>query len=124
MSTKRSLTSIALAMLLIAPFAQARQRHRVKNATFTATAYAQHGVTNSGIKTQNGVVAADPQVLPLGTVIHVQNAGEYSGTYVVADTGTRIRGRRIDIFIPSRLRCRLFGKRKVQVTVLQRPPNT
>lgn len=124
MATKRIFTSFALALVLLLPMAQARRRHGVKTATFTATAYAQHGITQSGIKAQNGVVAADPQVLPMGTVIHVQNAGRYSGTYVVADTGSKIRGHRIDIFIPDRFLCRLFGKRKVQVTVLQRPPNS
>lgn len=86
-----------------------------------ATAFATEGTTSSGVQAQRGVVAADTRVLPMGTIIRVRNAGPYSGTYTVADTGAKILGMHIDIFMPSRWRAKLFGKKLVQVTVLQRP---
>jgi 3D (Asp-Asp-Asp) domain-containing protein len=55
----------------------------------------------------------------MGTKILVRNAGPYSGTYTVADTGSKIRGRHIDIFMPSLQRARDFGRKVVQVTVLR-----
>jgi 3D (Asp-Asp-Asp) domain-containing protein len=65
-----------------------------------------------------GIVAADPRVLPLGTKIKLEAAG-YSGTYIVRDTGGRIKGRRLDIWVPTLREARKFGKRKVTVTVLK-----
>ena len=83
-----------------------------------ATAFSRRGVTQLGTHTERGVVAADPGLFPLGTVLRVDGAGAYSGSYVVTDTGSKIVGRRIDIYIPSPARARLFGKRTVRVRVL------
>ncbi|MGI9074861.1 MAG: 3D domain-containing protein [Bryobacteraceae bacterium] len=86
---------------------------------YVATAYAQEGVTASGEYTHRHVVAADPDILPFGTRIKITRAGRYSGEYVVADTGGKIQGRKLDIFLPSEAVCRKFGKRKVNVKVIQ-----
>ena len=86
---------------------------------FTATAYSGGGRTASGTVPRSGVVAADPAVLPLGSRIRVQGAGTYSGQYVVRDTGAKIRGRRIDIYIPKHAQAKRFGKRTVKVEVIQ-----
>lgn len=88
------------------------------NGTYTATAYAQQGVTASGQLAHTHVVAADPDILPIGSRIKVRHAGRYSGEYVVADTGEKIQGRKIDIFIPSVVACKKFGTKPVTVTVL------
>ncbi|HEX6283316.1 MAG TPA: 3D domain-containing protein, partial [Pyrinomonadaceae bacterium] len=45
-------------------------------------------------------------------------AGAYSGEYLVADTGTLVRGRRIDIWTPSTREAMRFGRRTVKLTVL------
>lgn len=81
---------------------------------YIATAYALRGRTASGIKVRRGIVAADPRRHRLGTYIHV-NAGKYSGRYLVADTGGRIIGNRLDIWMESNNEARAFGKRKVFV---------
>ena len=87
--------------------------------TFTATAYSREGQTASGAMTREGrTVAADPSVLPAGTKIEVADAGEYSGTYIVQDTGPRIKGRDIDLFIDNPAEARRFGKKKVRVRVI------
>jgi len=88
--------------------------------TMSATAFTRRGPTAGGIKAQRGIVAADPRVLPLGTVIRVRGARQYSGTYVVADTGRGIRGREIDIFVRSPRDARRFGRRNVHVEILRR----
>jgi 3D (Asp-Asp-Asp) domain-containing protein len=89
------------------------------DGAYIATAYAQQGVTASGQYTHRHVVAADPALLPLGTRIKVTHAGRYSGEYVVADTGGKIEGRRLDIYFPSEAACRKFGRRRVKVKVIQ-----
>jgi 3D (Asp-Asp-Asp) domain-containing protein len=45
-------------------------------------------------------------------------AGSYSGEYLVADTGTLIRGKRVDIWTPSSREAMRFGRRTVKLTVL------
>jgi 3D (Asp-Asp-Asp) domain-containing protein len=86
--------------------------------SFTATAYSLRGRTASGRRTSKGVIAADHHVLPLGTRVKL-DAGNYSGEYVVADTGGRIRGSRIDIWVPDTHEARRFGRRPVKLTVLE-----
>jgi 3D (Asp-Asp-Asp) domain-containing protein len=84
-----------------------------------ATAYAQSGITRLGTLTHRGIVAADPRVFPLGTRIRVTGAGPYSGTYVVTDTGGKVLGRHIDIFIPEFTAARRFGRKTVLVSVIE-----
>ena len=86
---------------------------------FTATAYALRGRTASGRPVARGVIAADRRVLPIGTRVRLE-AGSYSGEYTVADTGGAVRGRKIDIWVPSTSEAMRFGRRPVKLTVLTR----
>ncbi|HSQ00833.1 MAG TPA: 3D domain-containing protein [Candidatus Dormibacteraeota bacterium] len=86
---------------------------------FEATAYTIEGRTASGKETRHGIVAADPRVLPIGSRIRVTDAASYSGVYEVADTGRAIKGHEIDIYIENAAEARRFGRRSVQVEVLQ-----
>jgi 3D (Asp-Asp-Asp) domain-containing protein len=95
-------------------------RHRQSARVFEATAYTHKHVTASGKEARSGVVAADPAILPLGSKIQVTNAGVHSGIYTVADTGSKVQGRRIDIFMRSAAQAKAFGKKSVLVRVLRR----
>jgi 3D (Asp-Asp-Asp) domain-containing protein len=86
---------------------------------FHATAYCLKGRTASGINTRPGMIAADPSVLPLGTVVHLR-AGRYTGTYTVMDTGGRIKGRRVDVYVPTHREALEFGRRQVKIKVIGR----
>ena len=86
--------------------------------TYTATAYSLRGRTASGKPVARGVIAADPRVLPLGTRVRI-DAGEFSGEYVVADTGGAVKGRRVDIWTPTSREAMRFGRRAVRLTVLE-----
>lgn len=90
-----------------------------KSTSYRATAYCLKGRMANGSGVRRGVVAADPRVLPLGTRIQL-NAGSYSGTYVVADTGGAVKGRILDIWVPSCSEAMRFGRRSVSVSVLSR----
>ena len=87
--------------------------------SFTATAYALRGRTASGKPVARGLIAADRRVLPIGTRVRLE-AGSYSGEYTVADTGGAVRGRKIDIWMPSTHEAMRFGRRPVKLTVLTR----
>jgi 3D (Asp-Asp-Asp) domain-containing protein len=94
---------------------------------YLATAYSLRGKTASGRMVNTGLIAADPRVLPLGSRVRLE-AGTFSGEYLVADTGTRVRGKRIDIWTPSSHQAMRFGRRLVKLTVLsfggKRAPKT
>ena len=83
-----------------------------------ATAYSLRGRTASGAPVSKGIIAADPRVLPLGSRVKIE-AGNYSGEYLVADTGGMVRGKRIDIWTPSSREAMRFGRRTVKLTVLK-----
>jgi 3D (Asp-Asp-Asp) domain-containing protein len=91
-----------------------------QRVTFDATAYCKGDLTASGISVQAGMAAADPKVLPLGSVIQVDRiAPRYQGIYSVLDTGPMIQGREIDIYMWSCDEALAFGRQKVVVTVLR-----
>ena len=89
----------------------------VPPTNYVATAYSLHGRTASGRPVAKGLIAADPRHLPLGSRVRL-DAGSYSGEYLVADTGTLVRGRRIDIWTPTSREAMRFGRRTVKLTVL------
>ena len=59
-------------------------------------------------------VAVDPSVIPLGTHLYVEGYGE---AYAV-DTGSAIQGNIIDVHFPTAAQCESWGRRQVQVTIL------
>lgn len=104
-----------------------------KVLTMTATAYdlsyestgkkpgdKYYGITASGTKVREGVVAVDPKVIPLGTKLYVESLDgrkDY-GFCVAEDTGGAIKGNRIDLFFNSGEEAKRFGVRKVKVYIL------
>ena len=84
---------------------------------FVATCYSLRGRMANGAFVHRGAIAADPRVLPIGTRVYLK-AGSLSGEYVVKDTGGAIKGKRIDIWVPSTAQAMNFGRRGVQLTVL------
>ena len=94
-----------------------------RTLSMTATAYCITGETSSGTQARSGTVAADPQVLPIGTTIRVTGLmSPRPQTFTVADTGAAVKGNEIDIFISDCARAKTFGRRRVQVHVLKPPP--
>lgn len=86
----------------------------------SATAYCLDGETRAGTETRRGIVAADPNVLPLGTVIRVTGLDRrHNRRYVVEDTGRAIKGREIDIYVPSCTAAKDFGRQDARVRVVR-----
>ncbi len=90
-----------------------------ESRSFRATAYCLQGRTANGGGVRRGIVAADSRILPLGTRIQI-TAGSYSGTYTVADTGGAIKGRILDVWVPSCAEAMRFGRKNVMVSVLSK----
>jgi 3D (Asp-Asp-Asp) domain-containing protein len=87
---------------------------------FSATAYSLYGRTASGVHVRKGIIAADRRILPIGSRVRVES-GSYTGEYEVCDTGGAIRGKRIDVWVPSTREAMKFGRRNVKLTVLSYP---
>lgn len=87
---------------------------------FSATAYCKGTTTASGVAVRTGVAAADPDLLPVGSVVRVESrAQRYSGIYTIMDTGPKVQGRQIDIYMWSCHEALAFGRRPIQVVVLR-----
>lgn len=96
----------------------------IKTVYVTATAYTAYcngcsGTTATGIDLRKNpglkVIAVDPNVIPLGSKVHVEGYG-----YAIAgDTGGAIKGSKIDLFISSKSKALDYGKQKgVKVQIL------
>ena len=77
-----------------------------------------YGITYSGVKVRRdfvSTIAADPKVFPIGTLLYIPGYG-YG---VVADTGSAIKGNKIDLYFETtRQVYKQWGKRSVRVDVL------
>jgi 3D (Asp-Asp-Asp) domain-containing protein len=119
MFLRRIICALAALVLLQAAVGARRPVHQPTRYYVLATAFSQRGTTKGGTGTHVGIVAADPHVFPLGTKLELFDAGCYSGTYLVTDTGGAVQGRHLDVFVPSLARARRFGRKHVWAEVLQ-----
>lgn len=71
------------------------------------------GITASGIPVRPGLVAVDPDVIPLGTTVYIDGQA-----YLAADTGGAILGNRIDIAVETHAEALELGVREAEVFVL------
>lgn len=87
---------------------------------FTATGYCKGTTTASGVNVRTGIAAADPDLLPVGSVIRVDRLGDrHNGIYTVMDTGPKVQGRHIDLYMWSCHEALALGRRPAQITVVR-----
>jgi 3D (Asp-Asp-Asp) domain-containing protein len=104
--------------------AEAATNYSGTTMTMEATAYSSDpaDVLGGGTVTATGqnllenpmAVAVDPSVIPLGTRLYVEGYGEA----IASDTGGAIKGNIIDVHFPTNDQCIQWGRRTVQVTIL------
>jgi len=82
----------------------------------------QYGITYSGVKVRRdknkiSTIAADPSILPLGTVLFIPGYG-YG---IVADTGSAIKGNKIDLYYKTTKQVyKEWGKKTLKVHIIKR----
>jgi len=87
---------------------------------FSATAYCKGTTTASGAQVRTGIAAADDSILPVGSVVNVAtDNARYNGVYTIMDTGPRVQGRLLDLYMWSCHEALAFGRKPIQVTVLR-----
>jgi 3D (Asp-Asp-Asp) domain-containing protein len=88
--------------------------------TFAATAYCKGLTTAAGVAVQRGIAAADPTLLPLGSLVELDvDDAKYDGIYSILDTGPAVQGREIDLYMWSCHEALKFGRRTVRLTVVR-----
>lgn len=91
----------------------------VSSTAYTASCNGCSGKTATGIDLHANpgakIIAVDPSVIPLGTKVYVEGYG-YA---IAADTGTRIKGNKIDVFFASQSDAYRWGQRTVKIKILQ-----
>ncbi|MGE5598225.1 MAG: 3D domain-containing protein [Bacteroidota bacterium] len=94
-----------------------------KKLRMTATAYYPgpescgpnaKGITRTGARATYGVVAVDPRVIPLGTRLYVEGYGFATAL----DTGSAIKGAKIDLCFDTYREAYMYGKRSIDVYIL------
>src|SRR5690348_12115705 len=93
---------------------------RTSRIEVIATAYCKGDMTASGVAPQAGIAAADPALLPEGSVVRLDGGPEsHQGIYTVLDTGPKIVGRHLDLYMWSCYEALAFGRRPVTLTILR-----
>ncbi|SFG99046.1 protein of unknown function [Desulfotomaculum arcticum] len=86
-----------------------------KAFSMVSTAYTHTGRnTRTGIAPRVGVAAVDPSVIPLGSKLYVEGYGYCQA----ADVGAKVKGNRIDVFMDTRGQALQWGRRNVNVYLL------
>jgi 3D (Asp-Asp-Asp) domain-containing protein len=99
---------------------QARTPAEDVRPTFIATAYCKGHVTSTGVAPRPGVAAADPAILPAGSIVEIAATDRrFDGVYSILDTGPLIRGRRIDLYLTSCRDAVSFGRQSVRLKVVR-----
>jgi 3D (Asp-Asp-Asp) domain-containing protein len=87
---------------------------------FSATAYCKGETTTSGAGVHSGIAAADPDLLPVGSVVDIESLpGHYNGIYTVLDTGPAVQGRQVDLYMWSCNEALAFGRQQIHLSVLR-----
>jgi 3D (Asp-Asp-Asp) domain-containing protein len=90
-----------------------------------------YGITSTGTKATTGrTVAVDPTVIPMGSKLYIKFPKSYSnldGIYFAEDTGSKVKGKIIDIFLGEdkpgesivHKKADNFGRRRVEVSIIK-----
>lgn len=94
------------------------QKAKAGTMTVIATAYTHTGEqTATGTWPEAGrTIATDPRVIPSGTRLKIKGDDTI---YVAEDTGSAIKGNKIDIFMDSAAECDNFGRQPIEIEVLE-----
>lgn len=91
---------------------------------YGSNCYLCSGITAVGIDVRNTIyydglriIALDPKVIPLWSIVEVKTPNE-SFKALVADTGGRIRGFNADILVESEEISRQYGRHNIQIRVI------
>lgn len=95
------------------------KQYYVSSTAYTANCNGCSGYTATGINLRANpnlkVIAVDPRFIPLGTKVYVEGYGHA----IAGDTGSAIKGQKIDVFFATKAEAYRWGNRTVKITILE-----
>lgn len=77
------------------------------------TTHPAYGITKSGKRATEGrTIAVDPKIIPLGSTVYLNGKA-----YTAEDTGSAIKGNKIDLFINDHQKAKVFGVQEMEVKI-------
>lgn len=120
--TDSSVAAVETAPVVTAPTVTEPPASQGKTVTVSATAYSRHeaglsNLTATGIDLSINpmVIAVDPSVIPLGSIVSVPGYG----IAIAGDTGGAIVGNKIDLHMEDLNAALAFGRQTLTITILQ-----
>ena len=90
---------------------------KAKELKVKATAYANDPITYMGTKPQvMKTIAVDPSIIPLGSKVYIP---EFNKVFIAEDTGGKIKGNRIDIYMQTEYQCKQWGIKDITIYILE-----
>jgi 3D (Asp-Asp-Asp) domain-containing protein len=86
------------------------------------TSYCLRGTTRRGRYVRPGIIAADPRFFPMARYVELYVGKKYYGRFLVDDTGRKIKGNHIDVWLPSCTDSRNFGVKRGTAVLMPRLP--
>ena len=86
-----------------------------KHMSVVATAYSGDSVTSTGTTPKWGTIAVDPSVIPYGTKVYIP---QFDMTFIAEDTGSAIKGNKIDIFMPDASKVGSWGRKTIDIYIV------
>lgn len=94
---------------------------QVVATSYTADCRGCTGITATGLDIRTSykkIIAVDPKVIPLGTQVELFHNGQSLGQYTAADKGGAIKGNKIDILMPSKQEAYKWGRRTIELKIV------
>lgn len=111
--------------------AELKKKVEVEGQTFNASYYTPYctgcsGITKTGVNVKNNIkyqgmtiIAADPNVIPLYSIVEISsNKGTYRA--IVLDTGGAIKGKKLDILVKDKKTAYALGRHDVKVKIVRK----
>lgn len=96
---------------------QTGSTYRVEATAYNGAEFGSDGIMANGKRVHWGAVATDPRYIPLGTRMYISGFGDK--VFTAEDTGSAIKGYRIDIWFPSVQEALNFGRQTKYVTIIR-----
>ena len=81
-----------------------------------ATAYCNDPITYTGtVPKVDYTIAVDPTVIPLGSRVYIP---QFNKVFIAEDTGSKIKGNRIDIYMKDYDTCMNWGIKYIDIYIL------
>jgi len=88
----------------------------VKVTAYGPPLFPEKSLTRAGQPVGWGVIAVDPKVIPLGTILSFPEI--FPGKkFRAIDTGKKVKGARVDIWLPEEEAVKQFGRRRITAVI-------